>query len=414
MSDVAGPAEYGRVEPDGTVYVRTSEGERRVGQVSDVEPAEALAFFVRRFDGLQGEVSLLTQRVKAGAIGPDDARKSIAGLKESIPQANAVGDLAGLLAQLDELAPTLEEQSEARKAQRAKQIEETRAAKEAMVAEAEKLAAGNDWRGGVGRFRVLLDQWKALPRISKSADDELWHRFSTARTSYTRRRKTQFAEWSEQYEVVKAAKQQIIAEAEPLVDSTDWGTTSAAFRDLMARWKAAGSSDRGTDEALWRKFRALQDQFFEARAAAQNEQDNQFKTNLAGKTALLDEAEKTLLPVTDAKAARAGLREMLLAYNKFGMVPRSAIHGLDTRLRAIEQAVQEAENEQWRRTDPQARRRAQDTVDMFTAQIDKLAKQADTAEAKGDTKRADMLRESIKTYSLWRDQAAKALAEFRV
>ena len=414
MSVETPPVEYGRVEPDGTVFVRTADGERQVGQVSDVTPEEALAFFVRRFDGLQGEVNLLSQRVKAGALSPEEARKQIAALKTSLPAANAVGDLDGLVAQVDALLPTLDELSEARRAERAKQQEEARVAKEAMVAEAEKLAEGNDWRGGVTRFRTLLDEWKALPRLSKTADDELWHRFSAARTTYTRRRKVQFAQWTEQTDAAKKTKQQIIAEAEALADSTDWAATATAFRDLMARWKEAGSADHSTDEALWRKFRGLQDRFFDARSAAQNEQDTQFKANLEGKQALLDEAEKTLLPVTDATAARAGLREMLLKYNQFGMVPRGAIHGLDARLRAIEEAIRAAEEEQWRRTDPQARRRAQDTVDMFNSQIDKLTRQADGAEAKGDTKRAEMLRESIKTYSLWRDQAAKALAEFRV
>jgi hypothetical protein len=413
MSDSNDSTAYGRVEPDGTVFVQLSTGERQVGQVSDVTPDEALAFFERRFQGLQGEVSLLTQRVKAGALNPDEARKAIGNLTTTVLEANAVGDLEGLAAQLQALLPQLDEQAEARRAERAKQQEETRAAKEAMVAEAEKLAEGNDWRGGVNRFRALLDQWKALPRINKSTDDELWHRFSAARTTYTRRRKAQFAEWSVQYDAAKKAKQQIIAEAETLVGSTDWGPTAGAFRDLMTRWKAAGSADHATDEALWKKFRGLQDQFFDARSAVQNEQDNQFRANLAGKEALLDEAEQTLLPVTDAVKARAGLREMLIKYNQFGMVPRASIHTLDARLRAIESAIREAEEEQWRRTDPQARRRAQDTVDMFTSQIDKLAKQADAAERKGDDKRAATLRESIKTYSLWRDQAAKALDDFR-
>jgi len=372
-----------------------------------------MAFFVRRFEGLQGEVSLLVQRIGAGALSPEEGRKAIANLKKTIPTANAVGDLEGLVAELDALVPMVDEQSEARKAERARLVEEARAAKEAMVAEAEQLAAGTDWRGGVNRFRVLLDRWKALPRINKSTDDELWHQFSAARTTYTRRRKAQFAEWSEQNESAKSAKEAIIAEAEALADSTDWGGTSAAFRDLMTRWKAVGPADHASDEALWRKFRGLQDRFFDARTAAHAEQDNQFKANLAGKEALLEEAERTLLPVTDVQAARTGLREMLIKYNQFGMVPRSAIHSLDSRLRSIEDQIRSAEEEQWRRSDPQARRRAQDTVDMFTAQIDKLAKQADTAEAKGDGKRASMLRESIKTYSLWRDQAAKALDEFR-
>ena len=59
MSDGAGPASYGRVEEDGTVYVRTQSGERSVGQVPDVPAEEALRFFTRRFEALELEVSLL-------------------------------------------------------------------------------------------------------------------------------------------------------------------------------------------------------------------------------------------------------------------------------------------------------------------------------------------------------------------
>ena len=44
----------------------------------------------------------------------------------------------------------------------------------------EKLAEGNDWRNGANRLRELLEEWKALPRLDKSADDALWRRFSTA------------------------------------------------------------------------------------------------------------------------------------------------------------------------------------------------------------------------------------------
>ena len=240
MIDQAGPASFGRVDADGFVYVRTADGERTVGQIPDVSPDEALAFYVRRYEALQLEVQLLEQRIRNGSLSPDEARQSISIVRKSVVGANAVGDLDGLLARLDALAPLLAEQSEARKAQRAQQSEATRAAKEQMVAEAETLAAGNDWRGGVNRFRELLDAWKALPRIDRATDDALWHRFSTARTTYTRRRKSQFAEQAAKREGAKAAKEQIIAEARELAGSTQWGPTSGAFRDLMARWKAAG------------------------------------------------------------------------------------------------------------------------------------------------------------------------------
>ena len=78
--------------------------------------------------------------------------------------------------------------------------------------------------------------------LSASTDDALWHRFSSARTTYTRRRKAQFAEQAEKREGARQLKEQIIAEARPLAESTDWGPTAGAFRDLMTRWKAAGAS----------------------------------------------------------------------------------------------------------------------------------------------------------------------------
>ena len=273
------PADFGRVDPDGTVYVRTADGERSVGQIPDVPAAEALAFYTRRFEALELEVSLLERRVASGALSPDEARHSISVVSNNVTGANAVGDLDGLATRLEALAPVLAQASEARKAERAKQAEATRATKEGMVAEAEQLALGNDWRGGVNRFRSLLDEWKALPRIDRATDDALWHRFSAARTTYTRRRKAQFAEQAEKREGAKQAKEQIIAEARALADSTDWGPTSGAFRDLMTRWKAAGAAPREVDDALWAEFRGLQDQFFNARDARSSATDAEYAGN---------------------------------------------------------------------------------------------------------------------------------------
>ena len=61
---------------DGTVYVRTADGERSVGQVPDVPEAEAMAFFTRRYEALELEVSLLERRIASGALAPDDAAGS--------------------------------------------------------------------------------------------------------------------------------------------------------------------------------------------------------------------------------------------------------------------------------------------------------------------------------------------------
>ena len=85
-------------------------------------------------------------------------------------------------------------QRSARKEERAQKSAESKAEKEKLVAEAERLADSTDWRNGANRLRELLATWKELPRLDRATDDALWRRFSTARTTYTRHRKAHFAE----------------------------------------------------------------------------------------------------------------------------------------------------------------------------------------------------------------------------
>lgn len=371
-----------------------------------------MAFYTRRFENLEAEVALLASRVEGQTMSPEEARKAITSTREHVQGANAVGDLAALESRLEALEALLPAQIEARKAARAEQNAVTVEAKESMVSEAERLAAGNDWRGGVDRFRSLLDEWKKLPRVDKATDNELWHRFSSARTTYTRRRKAHFSELNSRRDEAKVIKEKIIAEAEPLADSTDWGATSSAFRDLMARWKAAGSARRSDDDALWARFRAIQDKFFDARTAAQNAVDGEQADNLAQKSALVEQVEKDLAEITDVEQAKSIHREFLNRFSELGHVPRGAMRDLDNRVRALGNKVAELEEEQWRRTDPEARKRAEDTVALFQAQVDKLTADLEAAEAKGDKSKVKDVTKSLETYTSWLDQAKETLADF--
>lgn len=412
MSEQQAPADFGRVDPDGTVYVRVGDTERSVGQIPDSTPEEALAFYVRRYQNLEAEVQLLEQRVDAQAMSPEEAKTTINTTKVNVAEANAVGDLQALLTRLDALAEKLPAQIEARKAQRAEQNAAAIEAKTAMVEEAETLSVGNDWRGGVDRFRTLLEEWKKLPRVDKATDNELWHRFSSARTQYTRRRKAHFAQLNAKRDEAKALKEAIIKEAEPLATSTDWGPTSGAFRELMQRWKAAGSARRQDDDALWAKFRAIQDQFFTARTQAQNAISGEQGENLQAKNALIEQVEQDLDGVTDVDQAKAIHREFLSKFSEIGYVPRGAMRDMDHRVRRIAHRVSDLEAEEWRRTDPEARQRANDMVAKFQEQVDKLTTQLADAEAKGDQRKAKETKKTLETYTAWLEQAKQTSAEF--
>ena len=402
---------WGRVAEDGTVFVRTKDGERAVGQWPDANPEEALAFYTRRYDALAFEVDLLEKRVQAGTVSPDDARAAVKKVTSAIDEAQAVGDLDGLRTRLVALTPLVAQQREKRKAERAAKVEEARSAKTKIATEAETIAAGTDWRHGVTRLRELLDEWKALPRLDKSSDDELWHRFSSARTTYTRHRKQHFAELSSKRDEAAVVKERLAAEAEGLSSSTDWGPTSGRFRDLMRQWKAAGPAPREVDDKLWARFRSAQDAFFGARDAVQAEENQEQVANLAAKEALLVEIE-AILPVKDAKTAREQLRELLDRWDAIGKVPRDSMRAIDGRLRAVEQAVKSAEDEVWNRSNPEARARAEATVKQLQSLIADLEKQAAKYESQGNTRKATEAREAIGARREWLTQAQNALNDF--
>jgi hypothetical protein len=403
--------EWGRVDEDGTVYVRTPDGERAVGQGPEGTPEEALRFFTERYDALAFEVDLLEKRVRSGVLSPDEAASSVRTVRVQVTAANAVGDLAGLVARLDALAPVIEEQREARRAERAQRTAEARAGKERVVAEAEALAKSDDWRAGANRMRELLDEWKALPRIDRASDDALWHRFSSARTAYTRRRKAHFAEQHERRDAARAVKERLVKEAEELAGSTEWGPTAGRYRDLMRQWKAAGPAPRDVDDALWKRFRAAQDTFFGARDASNAAQDREFAANAEAKEKLIAEAE-ALLPVTDLDSAKRAFRELADRWDAVGKVPRDRIKELEGRMRRVEQEIRGVEDEQWRRSDPEKSARADGMVAQLQAAITQVESELEQARAAGDDKRVRELEDNLASRQMFLEAAKRASADY--
>jgi Domain of Unknown Function (DUF349) len=403
-------SEWGRVADDGTVFVRTSDGERAVGQYPE-GPDEALAFYAKRYDELAGSVHLLEQRVTAGVVAPDEAIEAIKAMRAQVVEAHAVGDLTALVGRLDALGPVISQQRQARRAERAERAAAAKSEKERLVGEAERLAEGNDWRNGANRLRQLLDEWKALPRIDRASDDALWRRFSTARTAYTRRRKAHFAEQNEKREAARLVKQRLVTEAEKLAKSREWGATAGAYRDLMRQWKAAGPAPRDVEDELWSRFRGAQDVFFGARDEAMAAQDSEFAANAEAKEKLLVEAE-ALVPVTDVQAAKRAIRELSERWDAIGKVPRDQIRPLEDRMRAVEQAIRGVEEEKWRRTDPEKSARADDMVSKLHEAIVKVETDLEKARAAGDQKKVAELEENLTARRAFLEMAERASAEF--
>ncbi|MFF1357112.1 DUF349 domain-containing protein [Streptomyces sp. NPDC058297] len=403
---------WGRVDETGTVYVRSADGsEREVGSWQAGSPDEALVYFKRKYDGLVVEIGLLERRVQTTDLSAKEATTAIEHLREQVTDAHAVGDLEALGKRLDKLVETVDARREERKVQKAKQSDEARHAKEALVTEAEELAQSEQWRAAGERLRALVDTWKGLPRLDRKSDDELWHRFSHARSAFSKRRKAHFASLDAQREDARQAKEKLVAEAESLSGSTDWAATAARYRDLMTDWKAAGRAQREHEDDLWNRFRGAQDVFFAARSGVFAERDAEQGENLKLKEELADEAEK-LLPIGDLKTARAAFRSINERWEAIGHVPRDARPKVEGRMHAVERALQESEETEWRRTNPEARARAAGLTGQLQAAVDKLRGQIDTARAQGNNARADKLQRELDGRQALLDQALKGLHEF--
>ena len=96
-------SEWGRVDADGTVFVRMADAERAVGSWQAGTPQEGLAHFARRFEVISTEVALLEQRLRSGAGDPQQVAQTATRLRGSIPTAVAVGDLGALVRRVEAL-----------------------------------------------------------------------------------------------------------------------------------------------------------------------------------------------------------------------------------------------------------------------------------------------------------------------
>jgi hypothetical protein len=403
--------DWGRVDDHGDVFVRAADAERKIGSWQVGEPEQALAFYGRKYEDLAVQVALLEQRLESGAAAPDETQGGVRRLRAALDEAHAIGDLAALSQTLDAIDAQVAQRRAERRAERAQALEEARIRKEEIATQAETIAESDDWRHGADQLRTLLDDWKTLPRLDRTTDDVLWRRFSAARTHYTRRRKTHFAEVAERRDQARAVKEEIVSEAEALATSTDWGPTARRYRELMARWKATGPAPKPADDTLWRRFRAAQDTFFTARSTDLSKRDTEQHTNLQAKQALLAEAE-ALLPVTDWKAARESLRSIHDRWESAGHVPREVMRSIEGRLRRVEDAVRDTEQREWQRTNPEARARAEATVAQLRSSIADLESQV-AALATADAETAKRTEEALVARRSWLEQAERALDEFR-
>ena len=144
-SAVAGSATFGRADADGSVHVRTADGEVLVGQFAAGSPEEGLAFYARKYDDLVVELELAERRLRDGRANPDAVAATCERIRPQLAEPKVVGDLPALAERLDRVEALVGVQRSAKAEAKAAARAEAVAAREAIVVEAESLSDSTSW-----------------------------------------------------------------------------------------------------------------------------------------------------------------------------------------------------------------------------------------------------------------------------
>ncbi len=409
---------FGRAEEDGHVFLKLDGEEFPVGQYPGASRDEALAYFARKFEDITAQVTLLEQRVEAKAATTDMA-KAVSHLRAQLGERTSVGDVNGTLMRLSALEDAIKAlQVQERSAHEAARGVEL-AAREAIVAEAEAIADEDPstvmWKVSSARMNELFETWKQAQksgmRLGRATEEALWKRFRSSRTIFDRHRRAYFSQLDNNNAAAKTAKEALIAAAEELSTSTEWGYAAGEYRRLMDQWKASPRASRKDDDALWNRFRAAQDKFFTARQVANDVIDEEFGANLVVKEALITEAQ-ALLPINDLAASKKSLQSIRDRWEAAGKVPRADMQRVEASLRKVEDAVRAADEDNWRRSDPEAKARTSSALTQLEATIAGLKDDLAAAEKAGDARKVAKANEALAARELWLEQIRKAAQDF--
>lgn len=401
-----------RVDEEGHVFARSADGgaEQYVGQYPDADPDAALRYFTRKFDDLYNRALLLQARAAAGTEEAKALGESRRALVEELDAGTWVGDVAALRSAMDQVEQAVEERARAERAESERAVQEHLARREEIVSEAEQLAAvpaeQQHWKTAQARMNELFDAWKAEqkrpPRLSKAQEDPYWRRFRGARTEFDKARRAFFSQRDKEHAQVKRLKEELIARAEELQHSTDYGPTTKAYHRLMDEWKATGRGARKADDAQWARFRAAQDVFFAARDAANAQIDAEYAENLKAKEKILAELEN-LMPFEHPERSRDQYHALLERWDSAGKVPRADIRRMEGAIKRVQDAFRQAEESHWQRTDPETQARQSSMLTQLDETIAGLEQELEQARSQGDETRAAKAAEALEARRSWRE-----------
>ena len=177
-----------------------------------------------------------------------------------------------------------------------------------------------EWNTLTDKIIALQAEWKTIGYAPQRMNTQIFERFRAACDNFFQQKAAYFKTVKAELNDNLAKKTALVEKAEALQDSTEWRSASDTFIQLQKEWKTIGATPHKYSEALWKRFIAACDHFFEEKNKATAGQRNEEKENMAHKQAIIEQLQALLEDPTQNDAAQR-VRDLQKEWNEVGHVP---------------------------------------------------------------------------------------------
>lgn len=179
------------------------------------------------------------------------------------------------------------------------------------------LTSRKEWNKANDRLLEIQKVWKTIGFAPKKDNTRIYERFRNACDRFFALKRDYYAQLKTEMDHNLQLKNEICEAAEAIMDSEDWKKTSDELIALQKRWKEIGTVSRRHSDAVWKRFRAACDHFFERKSAHFSSIDNEQERNLQTKRELLEQMKACDVKEGGYEAIKTFQRK----WNEIGFVP---------------------------------------------------------------------------------------------
>lgn len=200
------------------------------------------------------------------------------------------------------------------------EVAKTAICEEAEAIDINSLAAYASWDEATKKIIDLQARWKTLGFASKKVNNELFARFRKTCDLFFAEKAAFFKRMKEESAANLAKKHELCEKAEALKDSTDWKKTAAALTALQKEWKTIGPVSKKSGDAVWKRFIAACDYFFENKNKNISDARQAEHENLKAKKEIIEKL-KNIDDSLSKEEIKNQLKELSATYQQIGHVP---------------------------------------------------------------------------------------------